>query len=170
MYSLTTLIVISLFSLVIGGTLGAFILYSLRGKILAQELEMRANTAESELSAYQQEVASHFAQTSELINDLTQAYKNVHEHLATGALKLATPAISRQILDSANLSGTNSLASNYSSANGIIEPPRDWAPKAPGAKGTLSEDYGLHDDTLTGVTPRITESADDFDFDSKPKI
>lgn len=168
MYSLTTLLVIAFFSLIIGGTLGAFILYSLRGRILAQELELRANAAETELSSYQRDVAAHFAETSELINEMTQAYKNVHEHLATGALKLATPAISRQIIDSANLSGASISHSNYAS-NGAIEPPRDWAPKTPGSKGALSADYGLHDDEPTAGrdAPIATESADDYDFDSK---
>jgi uncharacterized membrane-anchored protein YhcB (DUF1043 family) len=168
-YSLTTLVVTGVLSLLIGGALGAYLLFVLRGKLLAQDLEMRAASAETELNAYQRDVATHFTQTSELINDLNVAYKNMHEHLASGALKLATPAISRQIIDSASLSDGKAIPSTYL-ADHAIEPPRDWAPKTPGSKGVLSEDYGLHDDvTERDYVPTITESIDDYDFDNKSR-
>lgn len=164
MYSLSALVISSLFCLLIGGGLSAFILYTFRAQILGRDLEQRLHQAENSLHGYQRDVAEHFAQTSELVNNLTQAYREVHEHLANGALKLATPAISRQIIDSAN--------SNFAGDNKAyigeqrIEPPRDWAPKAPGAKGALSEDYDLREDPLD--SSRLpTESADDYDFDGK---
>ena len=164
MYSLSTLIITALFCLAIGASLGAFALYLFRHQVLGRDLEQRLHQAESELQAYQRNVAEHFAQTSELVNNLTQAYREVHEHLAEGALKLATPAISRQIIDSAN-SGLSSNTKAYISEQ-RIEPPRDWAPKTPGSKGALSEEYGLHEDI--GERPvRPTETADDYDFDGK---
>ena len=161
MYSLSTLVITGFFCLLIGGGLGALALYAFRQQLLGQNLEQRLHQAESELQAYQRSVAEHFSQTSSLVNNLTQAYREVHEHLANGALKLATPAISRQIIDSANSAAPGSSA--YISEQ-RIEPPRDWAPKTPGSKGTLSEDYGLHDDHNPRV---VAESADDFDFDGK---
>lgn len=164
MYSFTTLIISGLICLIAGAGISAAVLYFFRAQILGRDLEQRLHQAENSLQGYQRDVAEHFAQTSQLVNNLTQAYREVHEHLANGALKLATPAISRQILDSAN--------SNFSSDNKAyigeqrIEPPRDWAPKAPGAKGALSEDYDLRDEPLD--SSRLpTESADDYDFDGK---
>lgn len=164
MYSLNTLIVTGLLCLLTGGGIVGFILYAFRAQLLGRDLEQRLHHAETSLQSYQRDVAEHFTQTSQLVNNLTQSYRDVHEHLANGALKLATPAISRQILDSAS-TGLNSDTKSYISGQ-QIEPPRDWAPKPPGAKGTLSEDYGLRDD-IGGKAPIATESADDFDFDSK---
>lgn len=163
MYSFSALVITGLICLIAGAGLGGLIAYVFRAKILGQDIEQRLHEAENSLQGYQRDVAEHFAQTSQLVNNLTHAYREVHEHLANSALKLATPAISRQILDSANhgLSPDNKA---YISEQ-RIEPPRDWAPKAPGAKGTLSEDYDLRDDTTHTRMP--TESADDFDFDGK---
>lgn len=164
MYSLSTLIISGLVCLLAGGGLTALIMYTFRAQVLGHNLEQRLHHAETTLQAYQRDVAEHFAQTSQLVNNLTQSYREVHEHLASGALKLATPAISRQILDSAN-SGLGGNTKSYISGQ-HIEPPRDWAPKAPGTKGTLSEDYDLRDDPVD--SSRLpTESADDYDFDGK---
>jgi len=149
--------------LLAGAGLSATIMYVFRTQILGRELEQRLHEAESNLQGYQRDVAEHFSQTSALVNNLTQAYREVHEHLANGALKLATPAISRQIIDSAN-SGPDTAGKAYITEQ-RIEPPRDWAPKAPGSKGMLSEEYGLRDDDHR--PPIATESADDYDFDGK---
>ena len=164
MYSFSVLVITGLLCLLAGAGIGAVVLYIFRAQILGRDLEQRLHEAENSLQGYQRDVAEHFAQTSQLVNNLTHAYREVHEHLANGALKLATPAISRQILDSAN-HNLNSDTKAYV-AEQRIEPPRDWAPKAPGAKGTLSEDYDLRDDHLTSAR-MPTESADDFDFDGK---
>jgi uncharacterized membrane-anchored protein YhcB (DUF1043 family) len=56
------------------------------------ELEARLGTAEQErdeasdaLAGYQQEVAGHFQQTSELLKEMTLQYRNIYQHLAQGA-------------------------------------------------------------------------------------
>lgn len=173
MVSFSTLIVACLISLVIGGGLGAFLLYLFRAQVYSRELEQRLHDAEGTLQSYQRDVAEHFAQTSQLVNNLTQSYRDVHEHLANSAMKLATPAISKQILDSAN---SNLLGGEKSYINEQhFEAPRDWAPKAIGSKGTLSEDYDLHDDhhddkTSGGYpTPPATDGAVEYDPDEKYK-
>ncbi|WP_323816401.1 YhcB family protein [Cellvibrio sp. NN19] len=163
MYSSSALVITGLVCLIAGAGLGVLITYVFREKFLGQGIEQRLHEAENSLQGYQRDVAEHFAQTSQLVNNLTHAYREVHEHLANGALKLATPAISRQILDSAN-TGLSPDSKAYVTEQ-RIEPPRDWAPKAPGAKGMLSEDYDLRDDNTHARMP--TESADDFDFDGK---
>ncbi len=163
MYSFSTLLVTGIICLIAGGAVGAAILFLFRAQLMGRDIEQRLHEAENSLQAYQRDVAEHFTQTSELVNNLTQAYREVHEHLANGALKLATPAISRQIIDSANnnLSGETKAYINEQR----IEPPRDWAPKAPGSKGVLSEDYDLREDQNHSRIPM--ESPDDFDFDGK---
>lgn len=161
MFSFSALFVTGLFSLLAGVVLGAIGIGYARGKFLGRDIEQRLHQTETELQTYQRDVAEHFAHTSQLVNNLTQAYRDVHEHLANGALKLATPAISKQILDAAQNDKPNLREQ-------AVEPPRDWAPRAPGSKGTLSEDYGLKDDdAVRSAHFRPTESADDFDFDGK---
>lgn len=164
MYSFSALVITGLVCLLAGAGLGVLIAFIFRAKILGHDLEQRLHEAEGSLQGYQRDVAEHFAQTSQLVNNLTHAYREVHEHLASGALKLATPAISRQILDSANTNLGGDTKAYV--AEQRIEPPRDWAPKAPGAKGSLSEDYDLRDDAHNHAR-MPTESADDFDFDGK---
>jgi len=163
-YSFSALVITGLLCLLSGAAIGAVVLYVFRTQILGRDLEQRLHEAESSLQGYQRDVAEHFSQTSQLVNNLTSAYREVHEHLADGALKLATPAISRKILDSANTNLSGSTKAYISEQR--IEPPRDWAPKAPGAKGALSEDYDLRDDHHD-ATHLPTESADDYDFDGK---
>jgi uncharacterized membrane-anchored protein YhcB (DUF1043 family) len=162
--SFSAVFLTGLICFLLGAGVGAAALYFFRTKLLGQDIEQRLHEAESSLQGYQRDVAEHFAQTSQLVNNLTNAYREVHEHLANGALKLATPAISRQILDSAN-SNLGSSSQAYINEQ-RIEPPRDWAPKTPGAKGALSEDYDLRDDHQDD-SPIPTESADDYDFDGK---
>lgn len=167
MFSLSTLVLTSLFSLVVGAGLGAFSLYLFRAQVYSRDLEQRLHEAESTLKSYQRDVAEHFAETSQLVNNLTQSYRDVHEHLANSALKLATPAISRQILDSANNTLAGSEKSYLSEQN--IEPPRDWAPKAVGTKGALSEDFGLHDDPREDEPSSLHAKEDTYSLDEKSK-
>ncbi len=161
MFSLSTLVITSLISLFVGAGLGAFLLYLFRAQVYSRDLEQRLHEAENTLQSYQRDVADHFAQTSQLVNNLTQSYRDVHEHLANSALKLATPAISRQILASANTTLLSEEKTYINEQN--FEPPRDWAPKPQGAKGTLSEDYGLHDDHHDHPAPPDSEHYPDED-------
>lgn len=160
MFSLSTLVFTGFFFLLCGTALGAFLLHIFRSNIYSRELEDRLNEAESSLQNYQRDVAESFSQTSKHINDMTHCYREMHEHLASSALKLATPEISRKILDSAN--SLSEAKTNYMNTQ-HIEPPRDWAPKPVGAKGALSEDYGLRDEDHAVARP--TETPEDFDFD-----
>jgi hypothetical protein len=160
-FSLGTLVITALVCLLLGGVAGAAVLNLVRTQRHSREMEQRIQAAENTLKSYQQDVAEHFAQTSELVNDLTQSYRNVHEHLAKSALKLATPAISRQILESAKghlLAGDATYAGEQS-----VEPPRDWAPKTIGEKGALSEDFGLHENPLPEDGVVETELPEDND-------
>jgi uncharacterized membrane-anchored protein YhcB (DUF1043 family) len=50
-----------------------------------EELQSKLESTQKELIDYKQEVTSHFVKTSTLVNNLTESYKAVHEHLAGGA-------------------------------------------------------------------------------------
>lgn len=142
MVSISTLIITGLLCLLGGAALAAFFLRLWGPPNRTREMEERLYRAEDELKKYQQDVTEHFAHTSELVNNLTQSYREVYEHLANSALKLTTPALSRQILESANTQLLGAEKTYVSEEH--FQAPRDWAPKQ--GLGTLSEGYGLHDD------------------------
>ncbi len=146
MFSLGTLVLTGLITLAIGCVVGIVIAPLLHPQEKQnRDLEQRLQKTEDKMANYQQEVSEHFAQTSQLVNSLTQSYKDVHEYLANSALKLTTPDISRQLLEA----GKGNLITgdpNKVLDEANFEPPRDWAPKEPGEKGMLSEEYGLEED------------------------
>lgn len=144
MFELSTLILTGFTSLIAGGLIGALLTRTLRPQEQQnRELEVRLKQSEDRLSDYQDQVTVHFAETSQLINKLTQSYKEVHEHLAGSALKLTNPDISRKLIEAAD--GT--LSSDTDAYRDIdpasLQPPRDWAPKTPGDSGQLSEAYSF---------------------------
>ncbi len=113
---------------------------------VAEELEQ----LRAENEAYQSNVARHFQRTAELVNNLTESYRDVHEHLAQGAQSLCSEdeALRNQLESSL----ANRLISQPEPTpeeaekllDKAVEPPKDYAPKSePGERGTLSEDYGV---------------------------
>lgn len=71
----------------IGGGAGFFIARQIKDK-RTLELEQQLQATQSKLSEYQDEVNRHFLKSSLLFNKLTDNYREVYEHLATGAQKL----------------------------------------------------------------------------------
>lgn len=143
MFSLETLIMVGVILFCIGGLVGAIIGRSLIPPQGQRELEERLQACRNELSSYQQDVAQHFADTSQLVNKLTRTYRDVHEHLAQGAMQLTNAEISQKMLQAGEGFSTDKPADAIEPM--AFEPPRDWAPKTPGQKGTLSDEFGLHD-------------------------
>jgi uncharacterized membrane-anchored protein YhcB (DUF1043 family) len=107
-----------------------------------QLLEDRLEKAEHTLSEYQHQVTEHFTQTASLVNNLTESYRDIHEHLASSALKLSNLDISQPVIIA---DARSTLAAQVASGQ-PIEPPKDYAPKESEGPGTLSEEYGLRDD------------------------
>lgn len=143
MFTLSTLVITAIAALLIGGAIGATAVKTMHPQEqLNRDLEKRLEKAEDKLKDYQEEVSEHFAETSQLVNNLTQSYKDVHEYLANSALKLTNPDISRQLIDAGDgkLLPADTETPNEDAST---EAPKDWAPKTPGDKGQLSEDFGL---------------------------
>lgn len=140
-FSLETLLMVSAIVFCIGGLIGAVISRTLMPPEMQKDLEQSLQTSRNELERYQQDVSQHFADTSKLVTNLTQAYKEVHDHLAKGAIQLTNAEISKKILDA----GDRNLGLEAQDAIEELsfEPPKDWAPKVPGQAGTLSEEFGL---------------------------
>lgn len=141
-------------TLVIGGALGALLVKTTSpGEQRSRELDTRLKQTEDQLRDYQQDVAEHFAETSQLVNALTQSYKEVHQHLAASALKLSNPDLSRQLIDAGDGKLLSDKRNRSSDDTTDATAPRDWAPRAAHGKGQLSEDFGLdteHDEHGVG--------------------
>jgi len=154
-----TMILIAAAFLLIGAGIGH--LYSRksgRGDSAA-ELKKQLEQSEQQLKRYQQEVTEHFLTVSQLTTNMAQSYRQIHEHLATSAIRLASPEVGRQLLKAggSDLSLVDEEGNPLISAEDI-QPPRDYAPKVPG--GILSEDYGLNDNDLSKGQPSAANSGD----------
>ncbi len=80
---------ISIIALVAGAMIGALVyrLFSPSVK-QAEKIKTDLHQVRGELASYKASVAQHFEKTSELVNDLTQNYVRVYQHLAEGAQTL----------------------------------------------------------------------------------
>ncbi|WGL17966.1 DUF1043 family protein [Microbulbifer bruguierae] len=152
MHSTSVLILVGVIGLALGAILAFVATRSRQNSDRSQELELRLREANAQLEDFQLQVNEHFDQTSQLVHNLTQSYKEVHEYLANSAMRLSSQDIGRQMLEA----GSGNL--NESAENLSVLPPRDWAPKEPGAKGTLSEDFGLEKE-IQAAAPAPAEAA-----------
>jgi uncharacterized membrane-anchored protein YhcB (DUF1043 family) len=142
MSTLTIIITAATFFLIGAGLGHLFARQNKSGDHSARDLEKKLAQSERQLKRYQQEVTEHFLKVSHLTTNMSQSYRQIHEHLATSAIRLASPEIGRQLLKSggSDLNLTDEDGKPLISAEDV-QPPRDYAPKVPG--GILSEDYGL---------------------------
>lgn len=143
MHSTSVLILVGILGVALGALLAFLAVRGRSGVDRTQELEARLHEANKKLEDFQLQVNEHFDQTSQLVHNLTESYREVHEYLANSAMRLSSQDIGRQMLEA----GSGKLSDNDESLKGVT-PPRDWAPKEPGAKGTLAEDFGLEKEPL----------------------
>lgn len=140
-----TIVLIAAACFLIGAGLGH--LYSRAAGGSAQtkrEMQRKLEETEQNLKRYQQDVTEHFVKISQLTANLAQSYREIHEQLTTGAVRLAGPEVGRQMLKASGEDArfVDSEGRPLLSADQLA-PPRDYAPKVPG--GVLSEEYGLRE-------------------------
>jgi uncharacterized protein len=107
-----------------------------------QELENQIRNLKDSQQEYRDSVSDHFGMTAELVHHMTESYREVYQHLASGAQDLCSTEVANKLLpaDSDAVFETNSTPEESS---GLI-PPRDYAAKQrPDQKGALAEDFGL---------------------------
>lgn len=120
-----------------------------------QELETLLHDLQGRHERYQHSVSEHFEQTATLVNELTQRYRDVHEHLVQGAQSLCDdpkrPREDNPARAFGNLGAAPAEAPVYTSLPHATEDhetyayhaPRDYATKSPSDKGTLDERFGF---------------------------
>jgi uncharacterized membrane-anchored protein YhcB (DUF1043 family) len=106
--------IISLFAGVLIGALGYRLLSPSVKRI--DEVESERDKAREEMANYKASVNQHFNKTSSLVNDLTQNYVKVYQHLADGAQSLGDIGTLNNLLEqgqgkvSIEVSGENPVA------------------------------------------------------------
>lgn len=112
-----------------------------------RELENQIRTLEDKHNRYRDEVSDHFSTTAELVQQMTESYKEVYQHLALGAQELCSGEVAGKLLPAA----TDPVFERSNGTDLSLAPPKDYAAKQnPQQKGALSEDFGLNKSRLRG--------------------
>ena len=150
-YSLIIVIAAGAAGLVLG--LGLGLLLGRRMSPAAQKLqetERKLDQVLQDKTAYEDEVVEHFTDTAKLLNNLTERYRDVHNHLAQGAGSLCQgrgPVALERLED-----GREGAEIPADMAD--IHPPLDYAPKSsPNEKGMLNEEFGIERNKSTATPP-----------------
>ena len=106
-----------------------------------QELENQIRQLKQDHNEYRDDVSDHFSMTAELVQHMTESYRDVYQHLASGAQDLCSTEVAGKLLPAK--SGDVFENSNEEESSGLM-PPKDYATKQnPEQKGALSEEFGL---------------------------
>ena len=149
LYSLTVLIVVAVVGLALGlagGWLAGA--RSTSESRRSRELEHKLDQVMQDKKAYEDEVTQHFSETAHLLNNLTQNYRDVHAHLASGAANLCPD---QSVVALGNLESgidPNEIPAELAD----VKAPLDYAPKtSPDEQGMLSENFGLDKSATPGI-------------------
>ena len=107
-----------------------------------KELEEKIERMIESHEEYRENVSQHFDVTSVLINQMTGKYKEVYEHLASGAQDLCSTEVAEKLLPIQS----DAVFEKETTSNEPVQldAPKDYATKSdPGQAGALSENFGL---------------------------
>nr|WP_218572772.1 DUF1043 family protein [Pseudomonas sp. R-28-1W-6] len=127
----------------LGGVAIGFALARLLPNAAPSRTQRQLDEMQQRFDSYQSEVVTHFNTTASLVKKLTQSYQEVQEHLADGANRLALDELTRQRLLAALQAEDGGEKRERLTPPKSNEAPKDYAPKAPDAPGTLDETFGL---------------------------
>lgn len=107
-----------------------------------RELESQIRGLKENHREYRDSVSDHFSMTAELVQHMTESYREVYQHLASGAQDLCSSEVANKLLPT-DSDAVFDTVGNADQDNELI-PPRDYAAKqSPDQKGALSEEFGL---------------------------
>ncbi len=156
MMDMGLVVIIAIVALFIGLFAGFLISKAMGGSETAGNLKNQMESLEERFTNYQSEVANHFNTTTNIAQKLSQDYQDMQAHLQHSVEALVTDTELRTKL-LAELKTNEQKALDYSveGAEGNMEQtapvevasfndiPRDYAPKAPGEPGTLTEEFAV---------------------------
>ncbi len=123
-----------------------------------QELEHQIRDLKDNHLTYRDNVSDHFSMTADLVQHMTESYREVYQHLASGAQDLCSNEVASKLLPAGSDAVFDSNE-NTEPASGL-NPPKDYAAKQnPSQKGALSEEFGIsksisHNDEEAPNTPK----------------
>ncbi len=107
-----------------------------------RELETQIRQLTDTHAEYKDSVSDHFSMTAELVQHMTESYRDVYQHLASGAQDLCSNEVASKLLPTESDAVFESTSAPEE-ASPLI-PPRDYAAKqSPDQKGALAEDFGI---------------------------
>jgi uncharacterized membrane-anchored protein YhcB (DUF1043 family) len=107
------------------------------------ELENQIRDIKDNHLAYKDNVSEHFSLTADLVQHMTESYRDVYQHLASGAQDLCSNEVASKLLPA----GSDAVfdSNEDSETTGGLNPPKDYAAKQyPSQKGALSEEFGIN--------------------------
>ena len=85
----TSFWVLGLLCFLLGTVIGCILTYSITARNnRTHQLQIELNELTDDFRGYRDQVTHHFMRTSELVQEMTQSYRTVYEHLASGAQRL----------------------------------------------------------------------------------
>jgi uncharacterized membrane-anchored protein YhcB (DUF1043 family) len=144
----------------IGGGTGFFISRQIKDK-RTLELEEKLASARNELAGYRGDVNQHFMKTSLLLGKLTNDYREVYEHLATGAQRLCneqpnTPALD---LPETKILPTSGVVELETDTLDLATETTDETPEIEASQEAQQTNNQVTDETVIEKTPVTTESS-----------
>ncbi|HFD80224.1 MAG TPA: DUF1043 family protein [Gammaproteobacteria bacterium] len=120
------------------------------GNRRVREMQQRLDALQKELDDYREQVGQHFLKTSELVQKMTDSYREVYEHLASGSQALCEGMVDTPKLD---IPGQPSLE-----AAATTEPQHD----SPAQTRTESKEDADEADACLGDAPRVPTLDDEM--------
>ncbi|MBL4582273.1 MAG: DUF1043 family protein [Gammaproteobacteria bacterium] len=108
-----------------------------------QDLENQIRDIQDNHVTYRDNVSDHFSMTADLVQHMTESYREVYQHLASGAQDLCSNEVASKLLPA----GSDAVfeSNEKSEVSGGLNPPKDYAAKQdPSQKGALSEEFGIN--------------------------
>lgn len=149
-YSVGMVLAIAIVAIVAGLVLGLFMgRRTSDAERRYRDVALKLDQVMQDKKSYEADVVEHFTKTARLLNELTESYREVHNHLAQGADTLChgSGPVSLERLEN------NRDRAEIPAHLAHIQPPLDYAPKtSPDEKGMLNEEFGL-ERTSSSETP-----------------
>ncbi len=126
-----------------------------------QELQEKLTQLQQEFDSYRDEVGKHFLTTSQLVQKMTESYRDVYEHLATGSEALCQNPVSTPRLDIPEHPTLESVSDSKAKQENM-----DSFPDA-----EADAQYESDSDDFLGDAPRVPtlDTHDDFETRSTPR-
>ncbi len=132
----------------LGGAFGCIVTWLVSGRQgRTRQLQLELEELKERFSEYRDQVTRHFMRTSDLVQEMTQSYRAVYEHLASGAQSLCADIDTRAKISAAG-------------AERIGAPGENMVSDSPDAEyDELTELRNIRKDIdeLLGESPRISD-------------